>query len=265
MFFSVSKRFSTAFVVAASLGLSATYLAQTSTPAQAAPNKADVERITASINSALGASGVAVLSVEEVKFINGLFEVVVSHNGAKKIIYTNATGSHLILGDLLESKTMQNLTEAKMEKRNAIDFDQDLPPALALKSVYGTGSRKIAVFEDPNCGYCKRFRKDTLARLQDVTVYTYVYPMLGRDSLEKAEKVMCSPDQNKAWDEWMLNNKIPVGDNSCKPPIKDLLGLGKRFNVTGTPTVFFQDGTRARGAIGATELNRRIDLAARSK
>ncbi|WP_370260719.1 DsbC family protein [Limnobacter sp.] len=233
-------------------------------PASAA-SKAEVDRITAAVNESLGGSGIKVLSVTDLEVIGGLFEVVVSHNGSKKIIYTNASGSHLILGELLEAKSMTNLTEARMDKLNAINFDKDLPVKLALKTVYGTGSRKIAVFEDPNCGYCKRFRKEALTKLQDTTVYTFVFPVLGRDSLDKAQKVMCADNKSKMWDDWMLNDQSPTGKGDCNPPINELITLGRGMGVTGTPTVFFQDGTRASGAIPAAELNRRVAAAARAK
>lgn len=260
-----SGRVGAALLCGAMLVGGGAYLVQTSTPAQAAVPKAQADRITAAINDALGASGVKVLSVDKVDFVDGLYEVVVSHSGGKKIIYTNASGSHLILGDLMESKSMSNLTEAKMDKLNAINFDKDLPMGLALKSVYGTGSRKIAVFEDPNCGYCKRFRKEALTKLQDTTVYTYVFPVLGKDSVDKAQKVMCADNKSKMWDDWMLSDQSPSGKGDCNAPINDLVALGRSMGVSGTPTVFFQDGTRASGAIPASELNRRVALAARSK
>jgi thiol:disulfide interchange protein DsbC len=160
---------------------------------------------------------------------------------------------------------MANLTEARLDKLNAINFEKDLPLGLALKSVYGTGSRKIAVFEDPNCGYCKRFRKETLSKLQDTTVYTYVYPVLGRDSVDKAQKVMCASDKSKMWDDWMLKDQSPTGNGNCNPPIEDLVSLGRGMGVSGTPTVFFQDGTRVSGAIPSADLNRRIAAASRAK
>ncbi|HEY1057525.1 MAG TPA: DsbC family protein [Limnobacter sp.] len=228
-------------------------------------SKAQVDRITAAMNESLGASGVKVLSVEKVDYIDGLFEVVVNHSGSKKILYTNASGSHMILGDLMESKSMANLTEAKMDKLNAINFEKDLPIGLALKSVYGTGARKIAVFEDPNCGYCKRFRKEALSKLQDTTVYTFVFPVLGKDSLDKAQKIMCADNKAKMWDDWMMNDQPPSGKTDCNPPINDLVALGRSMGVSGTPTIFFQDGTRASGAIPASELNRRVALASRPK
>ncbi|HEX4917097.1 MAG TPA: DsbC family protein [Limnobacter sp.] len=230
-----------------------------------AATKAEVDRITAAVNDSLGGSGIKVLSVTDLDYIDGLFEVVVSHNGSKKIIYTNASGSHLILGELLEAKSMNNLTEARMDKLNAINFEKDLPVKLALKTVYGNGSRKIAVFEDPNCGYCKRFRKETLTKLQDTTVYTFVFPVLGRDSVDKAQKVMCAENKSKMWDDWMLNDQSPTGKGDCNAPINELVTLGRNMGVTGTPTVFFQDGTRASGAIPSADLNRRIATASRSK
>lgn len=231
---------------------------------QAAPADAKItKQISAAITSALGGSGVTVQSVDKVDFFNDLYEVVVNHNGGKKILYTNASGSHLVLGDLMESKTMNNITEAKMDRLNAINFEKDLNQGLALKTVYGTGIRKIAVFEDPNCGYCKRFRRDALTKLQDTTVYTYMFPVLGPDSTDKTKKVWCANDRNKVWDSWMLKNEAPAGDASCNVPINDMVALGRSMGVQGTPTVFFQDGTRASGAITATELNRRIAAASR--
>lgn len=261
----VPKRAGAALLSLTALSIGAWGLSQAVQPVHAAASKSEVERISAAVNESLGASGVKVLSVTDIEFVDGLFEVVVSHNGGKKIIYTNASGSHLILGELLEGKSMTNLTEARLDKLNAINFDKDLPVGLALKSVYGTGSRKIAVFEDPNCGYCKRFRKETLTKLQDTTVYTYVYPVLGRDSVDKAQKVMCSSDKSKMWDDWMLKDQSPTGNGNCNPPIEELVNLGRGMGVAGTPTVFFQDGTRASGAIASADLNRRIAAAARSK
>ena len=262
---SIQKRTGAVLLSLAALSAGAWALSLSVQPVHAAASKSQIERITAVVNDSLGASGVKVISVDDVEFINGLIEVVVIHNGVKKIIYTNASGSHMILGELLESKSMANLTQARLDKLNAINFDKDLPAGLALKAVYGTGSRKIAVFEDPNCGYCKRFRRETLTKLQDTTVYTYVYPMLSKDSVDKAQKVMCAPDKAKMWDDWMLKDISPSGDSNCNPPINDLVSLGREMGVTGTPTVFFQDGTRASGAIAAADLNRRIAAAARPK
>lgn len=234
--------------------------------ALAAESAAD--QITRNVHAALGGSGVEVQKVEKVAQFQDLYEVVVNHNGGKKILYTNASGSHLILGDLFESKSMLNITAEKMDALNAIAFDSDLNPKLALTSVYGNGARKIAVFEDPNCGYCKRFRRDAIEKLDDATVYTYVYPVLGKDSSDKAGKVLCSSDPDKMWKDWMINNQSPSGDSSCNPPLSDLIALGRSLGVTGTPTIFFEDGTRASGAIAASELSRRIakaDRAADSK
>lgn len=262
---SVHKRAGAALLSITALSLGAWGLVQSVQPVHASASKSQVDRITVAVNEALGASGVKVLSVSDIEFIEGLFEVVVNHNGKKKILYTNASGSHFIMGEMLESKSMLNLTEARLDKLNAINFDKDLPLGLALKTVYGTGSRKIAVFEDPNCGYCKRFRKETLSKLQDTTVYTYVFPVLGKDSIDKAQKVMCASDKSKMWDDWMLKDLSPTGNGDCKPPVDELVSLGRAMGVTGTPTIFFQDGTRVSGAVGAADLIRRIAAASRPK
>ncbi|MDX1670486.1 MAG: DsbC family protein, partial [Limnobacter sp.] len=217
--------FSAALLVAIIGGASLASKSGLVEPAQAAqPAKSRIEK---AINESLGASGVVVQSVEKVKFFDDVYEVVVDHNNSKKIVYSNASGSHIIFGDLMDSKTMQNLTQAQLEQLNAINFASDLKPELALKTTYGTGIRKIAVFEDPNCGYCKRFRRDAIATLKDTTVYTYVYPVLGQDSRNKAETVLCSDDSVKMWDGWMLANQPPKGEGNCGAPLEELVKLGR--------------------------------------
>jgi len=126
--------------------------------------------------------------------------------------------------------------------------------------VKGTGKRVIAVFEDPNCGYCKRFRK-TLADTKDVTVYTFLYPILSDDSRTKVKNVMCASDKAKAWDDWMVNGKTPAAaPESCNPnaSVDKVVELGKKLKVTGTPTIFFTDGSRIPGAIDAKALESRL-------
>ena len=118
----------------------------------------------------------------------------------------------------------------------------------------------IAVFEDPNCGYCKRFRK-TLADTKDITIYTFMYPILSDDSRAKVKNVACSADKAKTWDDWMINGKAPaVATESCNPTaqIEKVLELGRKFKVTGTPTLFFTDGSRVPGAIDAKTLETRL-------
>src|SRR5262249_49181624 len=118
----------------------------------------------------------------------------------------------------------------------------------------GDGKRVIAVFEDPNCGYCKRFRQ-TLKEVDNVTIYTFMYNILAEDSAIKSKNIWCSDDRNKAWDEWMLNGKVaPPAPPSCTTPNDKIFALGHKLRITGTPTIFFADGSRLRGAVDAKTL-----------
>ena len=185
---------------------------------------------------------------------SGLYEVKI---GAE-IVYTDAEGKYIFIGRVVEAESSKDLTEARLEEVNKIKF-ADLPLDLAAKSVRGNGKRVIAVFEDPNCGYCKRFRK-TLSEINDVTVYTFMYPILGEDSKTKVKNIWCSADRAKAWDDWMLNAKLPAAaPSSCSAAANDkVIEIGRKLGVSGTPTVFFTDGTRVPGALEAKKLEAKL-------
>lgn len=186
---------------------------------------------------------------------NGLYEVKVGN----EIIYSDAEGKFVFIGRILDTETSKDITQARLDEINRIKFS-DLPLDVAIKSVKGNGKRVIAVFEDPNCGYCKRFRK-TLADTKDITIYTFMYPILSDDSRAKVKNVACSADKAKTWDDWMINGKAPAAaTESCNPTaqIEKVLELGRKFKVTGTPTLFFTDGSRVPGAIDAKTLETRL-------
>lgn len=184
----------------------------------------------------------------------GLYEVKVG----SEIIYTDAEGRYVFVGRILDAETSRDITQARLDELNKIKF-ADLPLELATKTVRGNGKRVIAVFEDPNCGFCKRFRK-TLADAKDVTVYTFMYPILGDDSKTKVKNLWCAADRAKAWDDWMLNSKLPpAAPESCSTASVDkVVELGKKLGVKGTPTVFFTDGTRVAGAMDPKALEARL-------
>jgi len=178
--------------------------------------------------------------------IAGVFEV---RFGGSEIIYTDARGEHILQGSLIETKSMSNLTEARIDKLNAIDF-ADLPMKDAIVIKQGTGARKMAVFVDPNCGYCKRFERDLLA-IKDVTIYTFLMPILGPDSTVKSRDIYCSKDAAKAWRSWMIDGVTPpkVMEKCDTAAIDRTLEFGRKIRINGTPAVFFEDGTRKPGAI----------------
>jgi len=198
--------------------------------------------------------GTQVESVAKTPY-NGLYEVRVGN----EIIYSDAEAKYVFIGRILDTETSRDLTHARLDEINRIRF-ADLPLDLAVKSVKGTGKRVIAVFEDPNCGYCKRFRK-TLADTKDITVYTFLYPILSDDSRTKVKNVLCSSDKAKVWDDWMVNGKTPAAaPEACNPnaSVDKVVELGKKLKVTGTPTIFFTDGSRVPGAIDSKTLESRL-------
>jgi thiol:disulfide interchange protein DsbC len=185
--------------------------------------------------------------------IAGLYEV----NLGSQIIYSDASGDYLLLGDLVDAKTRKNLTEARLSETNRIDF-ASLPFNNAVKVVKGNGARKIAVFSDPNCPYCKQL-ETTLKSMDNITVYTFLYPVLSPDSTTKSKSIWCSADRAKAWEAWMQNREAPTAPGTCDTTaLEKNLALGQSMNVSGTPTVFLADGRRLPGAVPADELDKAL-------
>jgi thiol:disulfide interchange protein DsbC len=185
--------------------------------------------------------------------VAGLFEVRV--NGTD-ILYSDAEGNFVFQGSLIDTKTRRNLTEERVDKLTAVDFET-LPIKDAFVLVRGTGKRKVAVFEDPNCGYCKRFERD-LTNVKDVTIYTFLYPVLGPDSIEKSKAIWCAKDKNKTWLDWMVRDVPPASAAaSCDTAaVTRNTEYGKKLKITGTPTLLFADGTRIPGAITAQQIEK---------
>jgi len=194
--------------------------------------------------------------------VEGLWEV---RYGGTEIIYSDAKGDFVFAnGSLVDTKTRTDLTQARIEKLLAIDWAQmPLKDAIVIKQ--GTGARKMAVFVDPNCGYCKRFERD-LTTVKDVTIYTFMLPILGADSMAKSRDIFCAKDPGVAWRAWMLDGVLPAKAVKCDTTaIERTLEFGSKQRINGTPAVFFTDGTRRPGAISADSVERLLTAAAAKK
>jgi thiol:disulfide interchange protein DsbC len=174
-----------------------------------------------------------------------------------EVVYSDEQGNHLIQGSLIDTRTRANLTDARINKLSAIDF-ASLPLKDALVWKQGSGARKIVVFADPNCGYCKKFERD-LQQVKDVTVYTFLLPILGGDSPEKSANIWCAKDNTRAWRDWMLDAKAPPRSMGvCDTPMARNLALSRKHKISGTPAIVFEDGTRIPGAIGADAIEKQL-------
>jgi thiol:disulfide interchange protein DsbC len=179
-----------------------------------------------------------------------------------EILYTDEKVTYLLLGTLVDASNRENITEARLQKLTAINFN-DLPFQQAIKLVRGTGARKMAIFEDPNCGYCKRFEQDVNA-LDNITAYIFVYPILSPDSMERGKAIWCSPDRLKAWQDQMLRAKAPTSKGSCETPLDQVVALGQRLRINGTPSTFFEDGERVSGALPKDRIEAKLAAASKA-
>ena len=180
----------------------------------------------------------------------GLYEIVVEG----EVLYSDENFDYLIDGNIISTKTMTNLTEQKKRKLSAIPFS-DLPFEYAFKKVKGNGERKMAVFSDPDCPFCKRIEGD-LAKLDNVTIYMFLYPIasLHPKAPDMAKRIWCSPDKVKAWDDYVHHGIAPTADGSCQNPVDKIVDFGRKKGINATPTLIFEDGLRVPGAISAAQI-----------
>lgn len=200
----------------------------------------------------------AIQSVSKTNY-GGLYEVVLDSG---ELVYTDDKGTYLIDGQLIDLKRKTNVTRDRLNAINRVNI-KDLPLDQAIKTVRGNGKRTLISFEDPNCGYCKRFVAET-AQLKDVTIYTFLYPILSPDSLEKSKDIWCSKDRVAAWQGWMVDGKAPKAEE-CADPIAKVVELGRKLRINGTPTLFLADGSRIGGYKPRAELDEAINQAEKAK
>jgi thiol:disulfide interchange protein DsbC len=184
--------------------------------------------------------------------VPGLYEVAIGND----VVYTDATARYLVQGEIIDLKTGTNLTEQRSHDLNRIKWS-DLPLNDAIKVVRGKGTRQIAVFADPNCGFCKKLEK-SFQQLDNVTIYTFLVPLLSADSATKSKQIWCAADRNKAWNAWMLENQAPTGSGDCGTPLDRNTSLAKKLGVTGTPAMFFVDGSRIAGAVPLAHIEKKL-------
>jgi len=196
--------------------------------------------------------GTKVESVTKAGYL-GLYEIYADG----QIIYSDEKGTVFIVGPLIDGKTMKNVTQARMLKLTAIKWS-DLPLERAVKVVRGDGKRAFATFEDPNCGYCKRLAKE-LKKMDNVTIYTFLFPILSQDSVDKSKRIWCAEDRAKAWVDWMVDGKAPTGNGDCDTTaITRNQEYGRKLNINGTPTLFFTDGERIPGAVPMAKIEAKL-------
>jgi thiol:disulfide interchange protein DsbC len=190
--------------------------------------------------------------------ISGVYELRVNES---EIYYSDSLGNYLIQGNLIDTRAKRNLTEERVAKLTAIQFDA-LPLKDAFTIVRGNGQRKVAVFEDPNCGYCKRFERD-LQKVDNVTVYMFLYPILGPDSTEKSKAIWCAKDRVQAWLDWMVRDQpaSPAAAMCDTSALKRNVDFGRKYRIEGTPTLIFSNGNRIPGAIDAQQVEKALNEA----
>lgn len=189
----------------------------------------------------------------------GLYEV----RAGDKVVYTDAQGNYLIVGKVIDLRTHEDLTAKRQEELADAALPKvnisDLPLGSAIKIVRGNGKRTAVVFEDPNCVFCKRLEK-SLDALTDVTLYVFLYPILGPDSVEKSKAIWCSADRSKTWTDWMSAGTAIPASKACDNPIAGNLALGEKLKVSGTPTMIFPGGKRIPGAVAPDVIVRQLAL-----
>ena len=224
--------------------------------AVAAGAMADEAKIRRVVEAKLG--GVRVEGVQPAP-LPGFFEVRFTSREGPQIVYTDAEATHIFIGELIDARTNRNVTEERLRKLSAISFDT-LPLDLAVKVQRGNGKRILAIFSDPYCPACRQFEQ-TLAQVEDITIYYFMYPVIRPELADHSRLVWCSADRGKAWLELAARAKprVPAADGSCEGPVERVLELGRTLRVTSTPTLFFTNGERLRGGVPVAQLRGMLD------
>jgi len=195
--------------------------------------------------------GASIASVQKTPY-SGLFEVYLDG----QLIYVDAKAQYVFAGEVIDLKSRSNLTQARLNQLQAVKWDT-LPLGDALKTVKGKGERKLVVFSDVDCPYCRKFEAE-LAKVDNITVYTFLYPIEGLHpkAVQTSKQIWCAPDRNKAWDEYIANGSVPKNDGKCANPVDSTIALGGKLKVSGTPTLSFANGVRVPGMVPAAQLER---------
>ncbi len=205
------------------------------------------------IRKALGQQfpGAQIGSVTKTPY-SGLFEVYLDG----QLVYIDAKAQYVFAGDVIDLKNRANLTQARLNQLQAVKWDT-LPLGNALKTVKGKGERKLVVFSDVDCPYCRKFEAE-LAKVDNITVYTFLYPIEGLHpkAVQISKQIWCAPDRNKAWDDYTTKDIVPKNDGKCANPVDDTIALGSKLKVSGTPTLIFANGQRVPGMVPAAQLER---------
>lgn len=187
----------------------------------------------------------------------GLFEVVTDD---RQILYVDKGANYIFAGQIIKAKGMVDLTEQRLADISVIKFDE-LPLGKAIKRIHGKGERKMAIFSDPDCPYCQALETD-LQKVNNVTIYTFPFPIasLHPDANLHTTEILCSTDPAKAWDDYLLHKTLPgnARDSHCDAHLGELLDLGQKYHVSGTPTIVFADGHIVPGGMTADDINQRL-------
>lgn len=202
--------------------------------------------------------GAQITSIKATPY-SGLFEVYLDD----QLVYIDAKGQYVITGDVIDLKNRTNLTQARLNQLQAIKWSE-LPLANSIKVVKGNGARKLVVFSDVDCPYCRKFEAE-LSKVDNITVYTFLYPIEGLHpkAIQMSKQIWCAPDRNKAWDEYITSKAVPSNDGKCANPVDATIALGQKLKVSGTPTLFFANGQRVPGMVPAAQLEKLLTVNAR--
>jgi len=202
--------------------------------------------------------GATISSIQKTPY-SGLFEVYLDG----QLVYVDAKAQYVFAGDVIDLKTRANLTQLRLNQLQAVKWDV-FPLNNALKTVKGNGARKLILFSDVDCPYCRKFETE-LAKVDNITVYTFLYPIEGLhpNAPQASKQIWCAPDRNKAWDDYITSRIVPKNDGKCANPVEANIALGNKLRVSGTPTLFFANGQRVPGMVPAAQLEKLLDANAK--
>jgi thiol:disulfide interchange protein DsbC len=198
--------------------------------------------------------GQTVISVRKTP-VEGRYAVVLA---PAQVAASGGRSDYVLTRATIDIPNRTEFAESRPAPSRRIDFAQ-LPLERAIKTVRGNGERKIAVFSDPDCPYCKRLERETLSKADNITIYTFLFPLdQHSDAQRKSGLIWCAPDRDQAWRDWMQAGALPVMQGACATPLASNLALGRKLGVHATPTLIFSQGDLLPGAIDMETLELKL-------
>ena len=215
------------------------------------------EKYSEGLVSTVGKMGASQTDIDSTP-IEGVFEV---GTGDGNIFYVTHDGKYVFTGELhsIEENDSRNLTEERRyrDRRELLaQLSLDDTPSFAPKK---QTEHIVYVFTDVDCSYCRLLHKNIEGYTEaGIEIRYLAYPRAGRESETYINMVSawCASDPRDALTKLKKGKRIKL--EQCESAVPSHVELGKRFKITGTPSLVLESGQIIPGYVQPDRLKRAL-------